>query len=126
MTATPNPDPALYGGTYTYEWTRNGTTLTGPTGSTFSDGPMAVGTYNYTATVSSNYPGCSGTSSPISVTVHDLANPTISGTTNSCDGKVDLTIANYYDNSTVTWYDGENVVQTAAVTPGGAVLILQV
>lgn len=124
LTATPTPAEAPHEGAYTYTWYRGGTALVGPSGPTFSDGPMAVGTYNYTATVSSNYPGCSGTSNSISVTVHDLANPTISGTTNSCDGKVDLTIANYYENSTVTWYDGENVVQAATLTPTGAKLHL--
>ncbi|HQQ20291.1 MAG TPA: hypothetical protein PK471_00100, partial [Bacteroidales bacterium] len=115
LTATPNPAEAPLGGTYIYQWTRNDTPLTGegaPTGPIFSDGPMtAAGTYRYTVKVSYSYPGCSGVSTEVPVEVHNLAGVTMSGTTNSCDGNVNLTLEHFRSLSTVTWYEDNILVK---------------
>jgi hypothetical protein len=64
------------GGTYTYQWYKNGTIISGATGTTYN----ATTTGNYTVKVSAGA-SCEVTSSPVAVTVNPAPSATITAAT---------------------------------------------
>ena len=118
LTATPTPAEAPHEGAYTYTWYRGGTALDGVSGPTFSDGPMAVGTYNYGVSVKSTYPGCESAVDEIpGMEVHEKPVIEIAGNTVYCEvpANVILEAQGEHASSTYQWY-----VDEVAINPGGS------
>ncbi len=117
LTAIPTPAEAPHEGAYTYTWYRGGTALVGPSGPTFSDGPMAVGTYNYGVSVKSTYPGCeSAVDEILGMEVHEKPVIEIAGKTVYCEvpANVILEAQGELASSTYQWY-----VDGLEINPGG-------
>lgn len=103
--------------TYSYQWYLNGEEVVGATESTYTRTNMTPGTYTYSVeiTLTTNDEGCIQWSNDATVTIFELAEPTVDGTNLVCENQtISLSSTNENSNATVAsyqWYhNGDELV----------------
>jgi Metallo-peptidase family M12/Secretion system C-terminal sorting domain len=98
------------GGSYTYQWYKNATIITGANNPTYA----ATATGNYSVKVSAGS-SCEATSSPIAVTVNSapLASITTGGATNFCNGGSVTLSSSTGTGYTYQWYKNSGLITGA-------------
>jgi hypothetical protein len=116
-TVTLNANPVSGGSsTYTYQWRRNGTDITGATGASYV--ASAGGDYTVLITATSVFPNISAESIPVSIIVVSppMANITASGALTYCIGN-GLSLYASTGGTTYKWLYNGNVVGTSTTIP---------